>query len=251
MSEKENDFTQESKLSNVYQEVTDEARCDTEDANTKEGNRCWLIGNLLFFLYGRTKRKTIRSFIRYLILKLEGGQLFSLTIRRIFSVYHKVDIGLYSEGGCFILHNFPPMTKIGRYCSIADTARAFNANHPMNLISTNAIFYNTNFGFSQKNILTRTELNIGNDVWLGHNCIIVPTVANIGNGAVIGAGSLVYKDVPAYSVVTGVPGRVVRKRFSQSIIDELQSSKWWEKSLAEHLENFGEFQTPLEGDTVR
>lgn len=254
MSEKENNSTPEKKVSNIDQRGMDETHTKHKATNIIEGKQCWIIGNLLFFLYGITKRRIIRSFIRNLVPRLEGGQLLSLTIRRIFSFYHNIDIGLYSQGGCFVLNNFsttPPMTTIGRYCSIANTACAFNASHPMNLMSSSAIFFNPAFGYSKKDILTRTELNIGNDVWIGHNAIIMPTVSIIGDGAVIGAGALVYQDVPPYAVVIGVPGRVVRRRFSQDIIDKLQAAKWWEKSLFKLLDNLDEFQKPLEGDVVR
>ncbi len=251
MSEIETKSEPGNKSSKIDLRFLNEIPVTHKSANKKEGKQCRIIGSLLFFLYGKIQRGKIRSFIRNLVLKLEGGEMFSLTIRRIFSVYHKIDIGLYTHGGCFVLHSFKPMTKIGRYCSIAKTACAFNANHPMNLVSSNALFFNPVYGYSKKHILIRTKLYIGNDVWLGHNSIIVPSVEKVGDGAVIGAGSMAYKDVPPYGVVTGVPGRVVRYRFSSETIEELLSSKWWEKSLAELAVNFEEFQKPLEGDTIR
>lgn len=254
MRKKGNNSVPEKKGCNIDKGGMDKMHVSHKYANIKEGKQSWIIGNLLFFLYGIIKRRMIRSFILNLVPKLEGGLLLSLTIRKIFFSYHNIDIGLYSQSGCFVIYNFsatPPMTTIGRYCSIANTVHAFNANHPMNLKSSNAIFFNPKLGYSKKDILTRTALNIGNDVWIGHNAIIMPTVSNIGDGAVIGAGALVYQDVPPYAVIAGVPGQVVRKRFPQAIIDELQTSKWWEKSLDELLENFEEFQRPLVGDVVR
>jgi len=57
-------------------------------------------------------------------------------------------------------------------------------------------------------------VNIENDVWIGANCTILKGVT-IGTGAVIAAGSLINKNVPPYSIVAGVPARVVKMRFSE------------------------------------
>jgi acetyltransferase-like isoleucine patch superfamily enzyme len=164
---------------------------------------------------------------------------------------HGVEVGLYTHGGCFVPNNMAPGVVIGRYCSIAVTACAFTRNHPMNLRSSHALFFNPQFGFSQIDYVPRQRLVIGHDVWIGHNAIILPSVSSVGDGAVISAGSLVNKNVPPYAVVTGNPSRVVRYRFSDSVIADLQASRWWELSLEELLARFGEFQHPLEGESVR
>lgn len=177
--------------------------------------------------------------------------MLSLTLRRIFAKYYKVEVELLSGGGAFIPNNLAPMTKIGRYCSIAYTARSFNANHPMNLKSSSALFYNPSMGYAKKDLLTRTSLTIEHDVWIGHNAVILPTVSHIGTGAVIGANSVVHQDVPPYAIVVGHPARVVRYRFSQEKIEELLASCWWDKPLTELLPDIEEFQQPLEGEQIR
>jgi len=213
----------------------------------KEGKYIWLIGDFLFWLY-RFESGMLRYIIRSTILKLEGNTLYSHTIRRIFSKFHMVDIGMYSSYGCFIPYNFSAGTKIGRYCTIAKNIHAFHANHPMNLKSMHAFFYYPKIGFAQKNLLSYTRLTIGNDVYIGHNVIILPSVKSIGDGAVIGAGSVVNVDIPPYAVVVGHPCRIVRYRFSPSTIQELLESKWWEKSIEELAPELDSFQHPLEGD---
>ncbi len=85
--------------------------------------------------------------------------------------------------------------------------------------------------------LTRTsdmfkKVTIGNDVWTGHNVNIMSGV-NVGDGAVIAAGSVVTKDVPPYAVVAGVPATIKRFRFSEHIIARLLRSKWWELELSQ------------------
>lgn len=72
----------------------------------------------------------------------------------------------------------------------------------------------------------RQQIIIGNDVWIGAYATILGGV-RIGNGAVIGAGAVVAKDVPPYAVVVGNPARIVRYRFDQDTIDGLQQLRWW------------------------
>ena len=212
-----------------------------------EGKSVLIIDEILFWLY-RFERGLMRSMIRWLLLKLEGGTLFSLTIRRIFSKYHKVDVGMYSSYGCFIVNNFHPGVVIGRYCVIYATARYFSANHPMNTLSIHSFFYNPIHGYTKKKLVTNTNLIIGNDVFIGHNAIILPSVSSIGDGAIIGAGSVVHIDIPPYAVVVGNPCRIVRYRFSKEKIDELCESKWWENTIEDLLPVFDRFQCPINGD---
>jgi acetyltransferase-like isoleucine patch superfamily enzyme len=186
-----------------------------------------------------------------MVLKLENGDLYSTTIRQIFSCYHRVDVGMYSGGGCFIIDNINPFTKIGRYCSIAYTAKTFNADHPRKLISSHALFYNPLLGHSKQDILTRTHLYIGNDVWMGHNSIVLSTCSDIGDGAVIGAGAVVNRNVPAYGIAVGNPARIVDFRFSKETISRLIESQWWNKSMKELALNFEQYQKPLEGNVIR
>jgi len=209
-----------------------------------------LLANQMVRLYGWRSRRW-RSTLRRLVTRAEGGEIFSLTLRRIFAQYHGVEIGLYSHGGCFVPYGMAPGVVIGRYCSIAMTACAFTRDHPMNLRSSHALFFNPQVGFVQDEIVLRKRLVIGHDVWLGHNATILASVNSIGNGAVIAAGSVVNKNVPPYAVVTGNPCRVVRYRFSDSVIADLLTSRWWEHPLEELLGEIGEFQHPLVDESVR
>ena len=68
---------------------------------------------------------------------------------------------------------------------------------------------------------------IGHDVWIGHAAVILPGV-RIGTGAVVGAAAVVTKDVEPYQVVAGVPARPLRSRFSDTVIDRILRSRWWE-----------------------
>jgi virginiamycin A acetyltransferase len=68
---------------------------------------------------------------------------------------------------------------------------------------------------------------VGNDVWIGQGVTILPG-ANLGDGVIVGAGSVVAGDVPPYSVVAGNPAREVRVRFSPAEVTALQSIAWWD-----------------------
>ena len=69
-------------------------------------------------------------------------------------------------------------------------------------------------------------ITVGHDVWLGARCIILGGVT-IGNGAVVGAGSIVTSDIPPYAVAVGNPARVIRYRFAPEVIERMQPLQWW------------------------
>jgi len=210
-----------------------------------------VLGAALYRVYGRVRKRKLRQALIYVVGQHEGSDIYSRTLRRIFSTYHGVEVGMYTHGGCFVIGSFPSGTRIGRYSSIALTARAMNANHPMNLRSSHGLFFDPELGLARERIIPEGRLTIGNDVWIGHNAVILPGVTLIADGAVIAAGAVVNKNVAPYAVVTGNPCRVVRYRFSQNVMDELLASRWWEKPLDELRPLVADFQRPLEEDAIR
>ncbi|MFZ5519448.1 MAG: CatB-related O-acetyltransferase [Candidatus Zhuqueibacterota bacterium] len=203
------------------------------------------IEDIIYKVYS-IKNNRLRKFLQKQIKRREGGEFYSLTLRRIFKNYHKIEIGLYSHGGCFIPSQMDKYTQIGRYCSIATSVRIMNRNHPMNFKSMHAFFFNPALKICEHDPIEYISLTIGNDVWIGHNAIIMPNVKEIGHGAVIAAGAVVNKNVPPYAVVVGNPARVVRYRFSEKVIDQLLASKWWDNSIEEIKTNIQEYLNPYE-----
>lgn len=137
-------------------------------------------------------------------------------------------IGRYSYVG---KNNSICNTIIGNFCSIASYCSIGGGEHPINNVSTSPLFYSgknifkKNFcEFSFNNLNNLTE--IGNDVWIGEKVFIKAGV-KIGNGAVIGAHSVVTHDVPPYAVVVGAPARIIKYRFSVQQISKLQEIEWW------------------------
>lgn len=123
---------------------------------------------------------------------------------------------------------------IGKFCSIAcGTQFIMNtANHRISSVSTYpfAVFggawqENTPPHLSQ--LPRKGDTIVGNDVWFGRECVVMPGV-HIGDGAIIAACSVVTKDVEPYSVVGGNPAKLIKKRFSQELIDLLLQWKWWD-----------------------
>lgn len=189
----------------------------------------------------------LRGLVRRVALRLEGGEFRSTTLREIFATYWGVEIGLYTHGGCFEPWMVDARTKIGRYSSIASGVRIVNHNHPLSFKGTSGLFFNPSLGLCDQWLVEHKPLEIGNDVWIGANAVVMPEVKRIGDGAVIGAGAVVNRDVPPYAVMLGNPARVVKYRFSEEVISRLLAEKWWEKDLSELAGRIGEFQVPLDG----
>jgi acetyltransferase-like isoleucine patch superfamily enzyme len=196
----------------------------------------WLVG-----LYAVPR---LRGLVLLLLRRIEGDEFRSVTLREIFARYWGVQIGLYTHGGCFVPWMVDPQTTIGRYCSIAGGVRIVNHNHPLSFKSTSGLFFNPALRLTDRWLVDHNPLRIGNDVWIGANVVIMPEVSRIGDGAVIGAGSVVNKDIPPYAVVLGNPARVVKYRFPPETIAKLLEEKWWEKDV-DNLD-LVEFQNPLD-----
>lgn len=123
-------------------------------------------------------------------------------------------------------------TSIGKFCSIASDVAIGMPEHPQHFVSTSPVFYDPSQNlpkiFTKHMLLSNSPKStlIGNDVWVGKSAIIKSGI-KVGTGAIIGAGAVVTKDVEAYSIVAGNPAALIRKRFSQDVIDKLLVSAWW------------------------
>lgn len=129
-------------------------------------------------------------------------------------------------------------SSIGKFCSIADNCIIGGAAHPMSWVSTSPVFHHgknvLKKNFSTHVFETSKKTYIGNDVWIGSNCLIKSGV-KISDGAVLGMGSVLTKDVGPYEIWAGNPAKMIKKRFSESIIEKLVNLKWWDYS-EENLE---------------
>lgn len=187
----------------------------------------------LFWLY---RWRQTRSLVWRLCARLEGHLMFSRTVRRILADYHGVDVGAYSYGDVLQPGVLPPGTKVGRYCSIGTGLIVRRRDHPLERNIMHPAFYSHHIGLVKYDTIPTNldnPLRISHDVWIGDRVTILSGCKTIGNGAVLAAGSVVTRDVPAYAVVGGVPARQIRMRFNKERIAEIEASEWWEKSLSE------------------
>lgn len=159
-----------------------------------------------------------------------------LTIAAHAEIHGSVNIGQYTAVNSHTV--LYPNVSIGKYCSIARNCEIGAAKHPTHFLSVHG------FQFTHKHLpklpgykeIKRKKWSnghpktiIGNDVWIGAKSVIASGV-KIGHGAIIGSGSIVTKDVEPYSIVAGVPAKILRYRFDREIIDELMALEWWDLS---------------------
>ncbi len=161
-----------------------------------------------------------------------------------------VTVGDYTYGR-FDFKEFEDGTKlnIGKFCSIAEYVtfimggehRAdFATTYPFNVLVDS-------FKDIKGHPRTKGDIIVGNDVWIGFNSKILSGVT-IGDGAIVGANSLVTRDVEPYSIVAGNPAKFIRYRFDEETIKKFQKLKWWdldEKELVKIIpllesDNYGE-----------
>ncbi|ASJ06388.1 xenobiotic acyltransferase family protein [Thermococcus pacificus] len=116
------------------------------------------------------------------------------------------------------------LAKIGRFCAIGPGVVIGAIKHTSNKISQ----YPAEMS---KDLL----VEVGSDVWIGANAVIMPGV-RIGNGAIIGAGAVVTRDVPDYAIAVGVPAKIKKYRFTEEIIEKLKEIEWWNFPV-EYLKN--------------
>lgn len=134
-----------------------------------------------------------------------------------------------------VLYHFPFIGDkliIGKFCAISRGVKFImnGANHRISGFSTYPFEI---FGKDWESIAPQAnnypfkgDTEIGNDVWIGYEAIVMPGV-KIGDGAIVAAKSVVTKDVPAYTIVGGHPAKIIRQRFSDSLVRALLEISWW------------------------
>lgn len=173
------------------------------------------------------------------ISKSSGFHLKRVSDERYIDMH---DIGYMS----FTASNLGLDTRVGRYCSISWNIKIIQFDHPTYTISSHPFVYSNRHGFDLNhisvNLADKQELDesrllcdnpqkdnirIGHDVWIGSDVALRRGIS-IGTGAVVAANSVVTKDVEPYCIVGGNPAKVIKKRFDDSLVQEILASEWWE-----------------------
>lgn len=156
-------------------------------------------------------------------------------------------IGRYSYIG---INSWIVNAEVGQFCSIATDVNIGLAEHTIDYLSTSPIFTEkingTGYSWVKQNLINPTPRTyIGNDVWIGYRALIKSGI-KIGNGAIVGAGAVVTKNIPPYAIVAGVPAKIIRYRYSQKVIDRLGKLNWWEMDELLLQKNIDLFQRNAE-----
>ena len=138
-------------------------------------------------------------------------------------------------------------TTIGKFSNIASDVRINPGNHPMEWVSQHHFLYRRRqYALHEEDhgdFFTWRRMQrvaIGHDTWVGTKAVIMPGV-HVGNGAVVGSGAVVTRDVAPYTIVAGVPAKPIRTRFPEKIWQQLEAVSWWHwdhEQLRECLDDF-------------
>jgi acetyltransferase-like isoleucine patch superfamily enzyme len=187
---------------------------------------------VLFALWQQFLHRKQHLLIRY------GAHFSNVRFGRFNTLYDRafltdVVIDDYSYVG---RDNVVACADIGKFTCLAPEVIVGMPNHPSRgFISAHPAFYSTarqaQITFVENDLFEEFKrVTIGHDVWIGTRAIVMGGVT-IGNGAIVGAGAVVTKDVPPYAVVAGIPARVLRYRFEPEQIRMLEKIEWWNQDL--------------------
>jgi acetyltransferase-like isoleucine patch superfamily enzyme len=124
-------------------------------------------------------------------------------------------------------------TEVGPFCSIAAGVTIGLMNHPISMVSTSPVFYDNTqplprfFSSQDMHPQKPPKTVIEADVWIGEGAKIMAGV-RVGVGSVIGAGAVVTRDIPPYTVAAGIPCRPIKDRFPESVRSRMLDTRWWE-----------------------
>jgi chloramphenicol O-acetyltransferase type B len=161
-------------------------------------------------------------------------------IPELISTDARVSVGRFTYGNPqLMLWDDAERIQIGSFCSIANEVVIFGGGeHRIEWATTFPlrIAFDDPLAGKDGHPASKGATKIGNDVWIGFRTIVLSGV-NVGDGAVIGAGSVVASDVPPYAIVAGNPAKVLRYRFSAAEIEKLHELRWWEWNINKIKDN--------------
>lgn len=175
------------------------------------------------------------------------------TIQRNCDIW-RLNMGRYS---CLGRVSTVQGTKIGSFCALSWNLKIGGDDHDYKMLTTHPFWHNVGWGIANDKEFSdyyhekeyEEPCEIGNDVWIGAGVSICRNV-KIGDGCVIGASAVITHDIEPYSVVVGMPGRVIKKRFDDKTIERLEKAKWWDLPIDVIKENLNLFRDQHLNDEV-
>ena len=182
--------------------------------------------------------------------ELKGCSLGPYAIVGERCVLREVIVGDFSY---FERHAEAIYTRIGKFCSIAANTRLNALEHPIERITQHKLSYRPNEYFRYLGVdedfrkrRQGRQVTVGHDVWIGHGAVVMPGVS-LGNGAVVGANTVVTKNIGPYEIVAGNPARLLRRRFAEPIAARIEALAWWDWSVERLFEAVPDMQSlPVE-----
>lgn len=174
----------------------------------------------------RTKQRIINTFLKLSHLSLNG-----VYISKGSNISAKMIINSGSRINGPITVKGRGILTIGKYCAFGENVRIITSNH-------DSSYLNVQYALQKKIsgrdfVADKKNISIGNGVWIGDATTFLPGV-EVGDGAIVGAGSVVTRDVPAFSIFAGNPAQFIRFRFPEEITAILLRLQWWDWPI-EHM----------------
>lgn len=208
-----------------------------------------LIRDYLFLIKLHSKKVIVRRGCRIHNDCSIEGNIFLDKGTKLFNCI--VGRGTYFSRNCRL-----EKCHIGRFCSFGEGVKVVIGQHPTNLyVSTSPFFYSNRFkkiglrGPAKSNFEEHKYADanghyvvIGNDVWVASNVLLMEGIT-IGDGAIVAAGAVVTKDIDPYTIVGGVPAKIIKKRFSEEEIIRIMSTRWFDLPITIIQENISAFES--------
>lgn len=190
------------------------------------------------YFYRTIKNKPSRFRYKYPNVKIHPDSFLGY--------YTSIGSGTKINGPAFIQGSKEAPVEIGKYCAIGHGLRIRPRNHYTGYANQQVAFQKK-YKFPSL-LAIKGPVTIGNNVWIGDNVIILSGVI-IGDGSILGAGSVVTKNIPPYSIAVGNPAKVIKRRFSDEIIEQLLTIKWWDWPEDKIRRNHKFFETDFARET--
>ena len=196
-------------------------------ASGANGN--YMLCNKIFRLFYSRKYKNGNKITRILFFKFVSKNVTPPIYKPFIPNIPYIGRCSYSGKNIYIANKD---TKIGNFCSIGERCILGHGEHPINYLTTSPYLYFDRLGYKSSNVVSHNEfwdskpIEICNDVWIGDS-VFIKNGIRIGDGAIVGAYSVVTKDVPPYAIVVGNPAKIIKYRFDSDTIDFLLKAQWW------------------------